>query len=42
MYLTKLDAERLAQQKLTTREANRSALLFVYPCFNGAATASAP
>ncbi|PIE20309.1 MAG: hypothetical protein CSA66_00730 [Proteobacteria bacterium] len=32
MYLTQLDAERLAQQKLSTRQANRSALVFSYPC----------
>jgi len=33
MYLTPLDAERLATRKLTEREANRSALVFTYPCF---------
>ncbi len=32
MYLTQLDAERLAQNKLSTRQANRSALIFSYPC----------
>ncbi|TNF28094.1 MAG: hypothetical protein EP329_18460 [Deltaproteobacteria bacterium] len=33
MYLTPLDAERLATKKLSQREANRSALVFTYPCF---------
>ncbi len=33
MYLTDLDAERLSEKKLTTRQANRSALVFSYPCF---------
>ena len=33
MYLTELDAERLSQRKLSTRQANRSALVFTYPCY---------
>lgn len=33
MYLTQLDAERLATKKLSEREANRSALVFTYPCW---------
>jgi len=33
MYLTSLDAERLAQRRLSPRQANRSALVFTYPCF---------
>jgi outer membrane protein OmpA-like peptidoglycan-associated protein len=33
MYLTSLDAERLGPGKLSTRQANRSALIFSYPCF---------
>ena len=32
MYLTALDAERLTQRKLTVKQANRSALVFTYPC----------
>jgi outer membrane protein OmpA-like peptidoglycan-associated protein len=35
MYLTTLDAERLGSQKMSERQANRSALLFAYPCFKG-------
>jgi outer membrane protein OmpA-like peptidoglycan-associated protein len=34
MYLTELDAERLANKKLSLRRANRSALLFAYPCYD--------
>lgn len=34
MYLTKLDAERLSAHKLGVKQANRSALLFAYPCFD--------
>lgn len=33
MYLTELDAERMSQKKLSVRQANRSALVFVYPCY---------
>ncbi|MFT7581960.1 MAG: outer membrane protein OmpA-like peptidoglycan-associated protein [Myxococcota bacterium] len=33
MYLTDLDAERLSDKKLTPRQANRSALVFAYPCY---------
>ena len=36
MYLTRLDAERLSGKKLTVKQANRSALVFSYPCYNGA------
>ncbi|MEZ4269370.1 MAG: OmpA family protein [Myxococcota bacterium] len=40
MYLTELDAERLTTRKLSMTQANRSALVFAYPCFepNAAAT----
>ena len=34
MYLTKLDAERLTERKLSTKQANRSALVFSYPCWD--------
>ncbi|MCC6620121.1 MAG: OmpA family protein [Deltaproteobacteria bacterium] len=33
MYLTDLDVERLSEKKMSTTEANRSALIFTYPCF---------
>jgi outer membrane protein OmpA-like peptidoglycan-associated protein len=33
MYITEMDAERLAGKKLTSKQANRSALVFAYPCF---------
>jgi len=33
MYLTELDVERLSERKLSTTEANRSALVFTYPCY---------
>jgi len=33
MYLTAMDAERLSTQKLSVKQANRSALVFAYPCF---------
>ncbi len=33
MYITETDAERLSAKKLTTKQANRSALVFAYPCF---------
>ncbi|MFO0744657.1 MAG: hypothetical protein U1F43_03150 [Myxococcota bacterium] len=33
MYLTDLDVERLSEKKLSTTEANRSALIFAYPCY---------
>lgn len=33
MYLTDLDVERLSEKKLSTTEANRSALIFTYPCY---------
>jgi outer membrane protein OmpA-like peptidoglycan-associated protein len=38
MYLTNLDAERLSNKKLTVRQANRSALVFSYPCYEGKPT----
>lgn len=34
MYLTSLDAERLAGEKMTVKQANRSALIFAYPCYD--------
>lgn len=34
MYLTPLDAERLANRRVSPRAANRSALVFAYPCFD--------
>ncbi len=33
MYLTELDADRLTEEKLTSTQANRSALVFSYPCY---------
>lgn len=42
MYLTALDAERLTQKKLNVRQANRSALVFAYPCYQGKATPVVP
>ncbi len=33
MYLTRLDAARLSKKKLSEKQANRSALVFSYPCF---------
>lgn len=36
MYLTELDAERLSKAKLSVKQANRSALIFSYPCYEGA------
>ncbi len=33
MYLTGLDAERLSERKLSIKQANRSALIFAYPCY---------
>jgi len=33
MYLTDLDVERLSQQKISPKRANRSAFVFAYPCF---------
>jgi outer membrane protein OmpA-like peptidoglycan-associated protein len=35
MYLTELDAKRLSEKKLTETQANRSALIFSYPCYQG-------
>ena len=35
MYLTSLDAERLTTRKLSVKQANRSALVFTYPCWDG-------
>ena len=32
MYITELDAERIDERKLSVRQANRSALVFSYPC----------
>ncbi len=40
MYLTDLDAERLSTRKLSMTQANRSALVFAYPCFEPDATAA--
>lgn len=34
MYLTQLDTERLTEEKLSPRQANRSALIFSYPCYD--------
>ncbi|MCA9542115.1 MAG: OmpA family protein [Myxococcales bacterium] len=34
MYLTALDAERLSEKKMSVKQANRSALVFSYPCFD--------
>ncbi|MEZ4468033.1 MAG: hypothetical protein R3F43_27270 [bacterium] len=42
MYLTALDAERLSEKKLSPKQANRSALVFAYPCFQGKATPVVP
>lgn len=36
MYLTALDAERLSDEDLSVKQANRSALVFSYPCYEGA------
>ncbi|MFN3197184.1 MAG: OmpA family protein [Bradymonadia bacterium] len=33
MYLTDLDVERLTNKRLSTKQANRSALIFAYPCY---------
>jgi len=33
MYLTDLDVERLYEKKMSSTEANRSALVFTYPCY---------
>ena len=35
MYITETDATRLSERKLTTKQANRSALVFAYPCYDG-------
>ena len=35
MYLTSLDTERLTTRKLSATQANRSALIFTYPCWEG-------
>jgi len=35
MYLTQLDAERLTKAKMSVKQANRSALIFSYPCYDG-------
>lgn len=32
MYLTALDAQRLSDRKMSEKQANRSALIFAYPC----------
>jgi outer membrane protein OmpA-like peptidoglycan-associated protein len=40
MYLTDLDAERLTTRKLSITQANRSALVFAYPCFEPNAAAA--
>ena len=34
MYLTAMDAERLSSRKMSVKQANRSALVFAYPCFD--------
>ena len=34
MYLTALDKDRLTDRRLTVKQANRSALVFAYPCFD--------
>lgn len=34
MYLTELDIDRLTQKNLSVKEANRSALIFSYPCYD--------
>lgn len=34
MYLTELDAQRLSTKKLSAKQANRSSLVFTYPCHN--------
>lgn len=34
MYLTKLDTERFSERRLSTKQANRSALVFSYPCYD--------
>ena len=34
MYLSELDAERLSKRKLSATQANRSALVFTYPCYD--------
>ena len=34
MYLTDLDSERLSKRRVTMKQANRSALLFAYPCYD--------
>lgn len=39
MYLTDLDVERLSTKKLSMTRANRSALIFSYPCYEGAGRA---
>ena len=30
-----LDAQRLTERKMSVRQANRSALVFAYPCYDG-------
>lgn len=35
MYLTAVDSERLAGRRVSVTQANRSALVFSYPCFAG-------
>lgn len=34
MYLTELDAQRMSTRKLSIKQANRSALVFAYPCYD--------
>jgi len=34
MYITDMDVERLTDKKLSVKQANRSALVFAYPCWN--------
>lgn len=42
MYLTELDAKRLSERKLNERQANRSALIFAYPCYDKSRAAEPP
>lgn len=42
MYLTQLDAERFTEEKLSTAQANRSALVFSYPCYDAKAAEPPP
>ncbi len=35
MYITETDATRLSEKTLSVKQANRSALVFAYPCWDG-------